>query len=396
MSAPAVHTPADLPDLRLWLADQWQRGKPFHASAAPYHAMRADHLRAELRGQGQSTDADRYARHEWQTLVQATLWWVAEPMVDLLIAAAAGLPDDTMYAELPPMPANGLVVFAKPWLGIDGYTAERRVQVDALAWGMVSVPESAGPGRRLALAMSTYRRLSFDDGLAGDELQLATQVGAMAHGDLRPLLKAQAPLADRLDQVEDQRPSADHEVAHSLPGGQVPGEAHGTVVSPTRGVHARLVGTTWVPLGRSDWPVTDPIGVGPWNNEPELVQASMVEDRKVVAAMWHLLHQEGIAQQTSHAPERQAMRRTQRAGIERKLATVQVVTLRKLHRTESAPTDEHASRDWTHRWLVAGHWRWARVGVGRTERRLTYVRPHVKGPEDKPLRVPTRVNAWQR
>lgn len=387
-----MHTPADLPDLRLWLADQWQRGKPFHSSAAPYHAMRADRLRTELRGPGQPTPADRYARHEWQTLQQATLWWVAEPMVDLLLAAAAGLPDDTMHAELPPMPNNGLVVFAKPWLGIDGYTAERQVQVDALAWGMVSVPERAGTGRRVALAMSTYRRVNFADGLTSDELALAASVGAIEHG--RPV-----PVPD----TEAARFTADHLAAQTL--GKPFDYAQAAVYDehPEHGVFVgqagrsvALLGETWVPLGRSDWPVTDPIGVGPWDNEPDLVRASMVEDRKVLAAMWHLLHQEGIAQQTTHAPERQAARRTQRAGIDRKLATVQVVTLRKLHRTESAPSDEHATRDWHHRWLVAGHWRWARVGVGRTERRLVYVRPHVKGPEDKPLVVPTRVNAWQR
>jgi hypothetical protein len=79
------------------------------------------------------------------------------------------------------------------------------------------------------------------------------------------------------------------------------------------------------------------------------------------------------------------------------LARVRVVTLRRLHRTEAAPAEGTAEHvEWSHRWLVSGHWRWQRVGVGRTERRLTYVRPHVKGPDDKPLVVPETVRAWVR
>lgn len=61
-----------------------------------------------------------------------------------------------------------------------------------------------------------------------------------------------------------------------------------------------------------------------------------------------------------------------------------------------AESNDHEARQWTHRWLVHGHWRWQPHGPGRTLRRLTYIRPHVKGPDDLPLRVPTRVNSWVR
>lgn len=390
MTAPQVHTPADLPDLRLWLAEQWTPGRPFARAAAPYHSARADRLHSSR--QHLADQAIGYAAHERQVLHHATLWWVAEPMVDLLLAAAAGVPEDTTMADLPPMPTNGLVMFAKPWLGIDGTRAGYSVQVDALAWGMVSVPAQEGPGRRLAMAISTYRRVDFGMGLTPDELTMVAATGAMDHAT--PVPVPNTPEARyAADVVANATVGKPDDYAHASTYDHHP--EYGTFVGQ-QGRAVSVVGTTWVPLGRSDWPVTDTVGTPPWGTESDTEAASMVEDRKVVAAMWHLLHQEGIAQQTVHAPERQAARRTQRAGVAKELASVRVVTLRRLHRTESAPTDDHAHREWSHRWLVAGHWRWARVGVGRTERRLTFVRPHVKGPEDRPLRVPTTVNAWQR
>jgi hypothetical protein len=397
VTAPAVHSPAQLPDLRLWLADQWAPGQPFHASAAPYHATRA----RSLLGLGASAQlAAAYASYERTTLLGAGLWWVAEPMVDLLLAAAAAVPDDATMADLPPMPAMGLVVFAKPWLGKDGNRPTHLVTVNAFTWGAVALPSATGGERRLACTISTYRALDFAQGLSPDELGLATATGAMNHATMHPL-----PATAELDRVAAslRERAASPEVAERLADGEAMAASSGehpewgTLSMASDGQAHRALGRTWVPLGRSDWPVGDAIGADPWAGATDPVAlASMVEDRQVLSALWTLLHQEGIAQQTSHRPERQAVRRTQRAGVDPKLATVQVVTLRRLHRTDSAPSDDHATREWTHRWLVAGHWRWQPCGPGRRERRLTYVRPHVKGPEDKPLRVPERVNAWTR
>lgn len=47
--------------------------------------------------------------------------------------------------------------------------------------------------------------------------------------------------------------------------------------------------------------------------------------------------------------------------------------------------------EWSHRWLVRGHWRqqwYASEGVHRA----IYINPHIKGPEDKPLIVRDKVN----
>lgn len=43
-------------------------------------------------------------------------------------------------------------------------------------------------------------------------------------------------------------------------------------------------------------------------------------------------------------------------------------------------------RDFAYRFVVRGHWRNQPYGPGRAERRLTWIMPFVKGPDDKPLR----------
>lgn len=408
VSAPVVHGPGQLPDLRLWLADQWAPGRTFYKSAAPYHAGRAAVVANVTLGRA---DVDRsavlYAQHERALLQRASLWWVGDEMVDLLLASAAGVPDDVHVRDLPPMPAEGLVVLAKPWLGLDGYDPDNRVTVDALTWGMARLPARQPFGlvtndaqRRLSLTVSTYRYVDYALGLDRRELDLATRTGAINHAEHRsvPAEVAEDIASMARGQGAEDALAADPTL-HAAATLVRRYAEYGTFDLSEGGRTVRaLTGRTWVPLGRSDWPVDDALGIPPWDDEPEQATASMVEDRKVLAALFTLLHQEGITRQTVHRPERQAMRRTQRAGVEPKLAEVRVVTLRKLHRTDSVPSedDEHARREWSHRWLVAGHWRWQPVGKGRTERRLTYVRPHVKGPDDKPLRVPTRVNAWVR
>lgn len=75
----------------------------------------------------------------------------------------------------------------------------------------------------------------------------------------------------------------------------------------------------------------------------------------------------------------------------RKIAAVTIVELRRVRRDPHEEDDKEPSREYSHRWVVNGHWRLAAVGPGRAERRLTWVHPHVKGPEDKPLVVKPRV-----
>jgi hypothetical protein len=65
---------------------------------------------------------------------------------------------------------------------------------------------------------------------------------------------------------------------------------------------------------------------------------------------------------------------------------VKVVELRRLESTLREP-GKGEPVDWSCRWIVDGHWRnQYHPSTGKHE--LTFVQPYVKGPADKPLRVP--------
>lgn len=389
MSAPEVHGPEQLPDLRLWLAEQWEPGRTFHDVAGPQLAARLPLLHPDDVATPERTR--RNVAWERDMLRQATLWWVGEDMVDLLLATASGVPDDVVLGDLPRVAPAGLVVFAKPWWGLDTEDHRTQVQVDAMLWGGTVLPPhvrpDASPEGVLACSVSSYRRLDFDGGLSAAELALSSSTGAYEYGrreqvgvwaqDAEGRLGIQGPAPELVDTV----------AAGATPHPARPGIKPGERAFSVRGV-------TWCPLGRSDWPAADAIGTAPWAMS-ERAQASYVEDRKVLAALWTLVHQEGIASRVVHEGARATRRRMERAGLPREASQVQVVTLRRLH--HSAPAEgEPQGREYSHRWLVQGHWRWQPCGPGRTQRRLTFVRPHVKGPDDKPLVVRERVNAWVR
>lgn len=91
-------------------------------------------------------------------------------------------------------------------------------------------------------------------------------------------------------------------------------------------------------------------------------------------------------------------KRAKRAGIPPR---VTVIRMRRVER------DNHvgeSSVEWQHQWIVRGHWRWQHVSEhhplaepdGDGFRARVWVRPHIKGPEDKPLHVTEKVIALMR
>lgn len=68
------------------------------------------------------------------------------------------------------------------------------------------------------------------------------------------------------------------------------------------------------------------------------------------------------------------------------LTSVRVVHLRKAtqHTTDRVPGE--TEREYSHRFVVGGHWRNQACGVKHGDRRLTWVHPYIKGPDDKPLK----------
>ena len=339
MSAPTVRGPREIPDLRLWLADEWAPGRVFRRA----QAVRA----AEVEAAVFPPDMDRSdwerkteSASDWErrTLLEAELWWVAPSMVELTKLAAESIPADVTAADLPIPAESGFVVFGSPIVGTDVMSG-KGIIVDAVAWNArTRVPGDPSHPRQVALSMSSYRYVSIDDFMSSD--------GDPAAADpaLRP------PMG-----------------------------------SP---------GLLWLPMGRSDWPVTDGINVAPWPMADHVL-ASFVEDRRLVAALFTLLAQQGITTRTIEKPERAAIRRHKRAGIDPNLADVQVVELRR-PRYVDGDKPEGDGVAWSKRWLVGGHMRWQPCGEGRKDRKLIFIAPYVKGPDDKPFVAPQRVNSWVR
>jgi hypothetical protein len=65
---------------------------------------------------------------------------------------------------------------------------------------------------------------------------------------------------------------------------------------------------------------------------------------------------------------------------------VKVIQLRRTESQSRPPSEGGEAVDWSCRWIVNGHWR---NQPYKDERKLIYIMPFVKGPDDKPLKVPT-------
>jgi hypothetical protein len=101
-------------------------------------------------------------------------------------------------------------------------------------------------------------------------------------------------------------------------------------------------------------------------------------------ALWRLMGQTLASTERTKLPRAWA-RRAQRQQRE------PYVTVIRLRRPRHKPDEEHEPKavDWAHRWIVGGHWRNQPYGKKGEEpyHRQIWISPHVKGPEDKPLRL---------
>lgn len=162
-------------------------------------------------------------------------------------------------------------------------------------------------------------------------------------------------------------------------------------------VHGQVpgMGTTVWPLGYATWMVGAEPGQanGPDGNTLEGREArdSSEEDCRRIAALWTLSAQETLASVAATESPKAAAKRAQREQLP---STVNVVRLRRAS-SHHADTDQPSDRNYSHRWIVSGHWR-NQYLPSRDAHRLQWIAPHVKGPEDKPLVVKDTVKAWVR
>lgn len=327
--------PAELPELRRLLAEAWDdRGLFVDVAAIMVQDERIDNAAA-------------YIAWERSTLAQASLWWVSAPMVDVLMTAAQSVPPDVCGYELAPLDDYGLVVLEKPWTGLavdaDLHPERGTLAVDAFTWGPVRLPPIPGRSSDLtaAVALSSYQWSPVG---ASDEYEAPTERA-------RDLNRAM--------------------------------------------MRASQNGRCWFPLGRSDWPIIDPICASPWPMSDAQL-ASFTEDRRVLCALMTVLAHDGIATTHLETVSRGTRRRLERAG-DRSGGRYRIVTLRTLRDPgEETGNDAGEKVAHDHRWLVSGHWRRQPYGPGRTLRRLQWINPFVKGPEDAPLKVKEVIHAWRR
>lgn len=112
---------------------------------------------------------------------------------------------------------------------------------------------------------------------------------------------------------------------------------------------------------------------------------STVDDpMRIILAYWLLLSQT-IVDVREELADRPSRRRAIRAGVPGRVTVVQ------LRRTHAPQGHSESIVEWSHQWVVRGHWRRQPCGIDRSERRMVWINPYVKGPEDAPLVVTDKV-----
>lgn len=109
-------------------------------------------------------------------------------------------------------------------------------------------------------------------------------------------------------------------------------------------------------------------------------------------ALWLLLNQT-ITKTEDEYVRKTALKRAQRIGLP---GRVTVVTLR---RTVASRNQGESLVEWSHRWIVRGHWAWRKCGAEHPHaqeyekgwRVRVWIGLYEKGPEDKPLIVTEKV-----
>jgi len=143
--------------------------------------------------------------------------------------------------------------------------------------------------------------------------------------------------------------------------------------------------TPWA-FGRDYFAVSQVSSEAAFDVSPEFAAANPAAIRgtknlsQFIGALFRVMSQT-IAVRTQRVPSRQFRKRAKPWLPDKKIV---VVTLRR-HREAGYPAEPgETTPEWTHRWLVSGHWRnqWF---PSLSIHRQVWISPYTKGPEDKPL-----------
>jgi hypothetical protein len=143
----------------------------------------------------------------------------------------------------------------------------------------------------------------------------------------------------------------------------------------------RIISTRLVLTGGGEWPkgvvTSDFSEITPTT---QVMQDSLLEDRKLMAAFWALCEQR-ITVETREQGDRYAVKRAARAGVP---SDVRVIKLRKVNRKKEEGVPQPVN--WSHRWIVGWHWR-QQYYPSAGEHRAILIHSYVKGPPNRPLVV---------
>lgn len=113
---------------------------------------------------------------------------------------------------------------------------------------------------------------------------------------------------------------------------------------------------------------------------------------RLIHAFFLMLSQTLVAREHERG-DRKMARRMKQMGVPN---DVTIITFR---RTKYDKKMEGETKvEWNHRWLVRGYWRWQpyKNDDGDWARKRIWINPYVKGPEDKPLVITNKINAFVR
>lgn len=118
---------------------------------------------------------------------------------------------------------------------------------------------------------------------------------------------------------------------------------------------------------------------------------SEVENLRLLKCFFVLSGSRVVLDESQMVWNRAVRRRLVRMG--QPARPVRVITLRRPVRREADA--DGIPVDWTHRWIVSGHWRnqWM-PSIGA--HRQMWIHPYLKGPDDKPLVVKNKLYRWIR
>lgn len=296
---------------------------------SPHEMMR----RVEI-AEAQSNNTVRWYNEQ---LPKAQMIHVTEEMTDFIVAASESVPSGmTLTMDDAPSP-GGLVVFARPVMGTDAGPERtgNEVRVDGILWAPVSLPT---------------RDVAWYDERAGELL---------IHGVSIASFRMLAPEQD-------------------------------DVIAQQLGIRDVM----WIPLGRSDWPWGDRMDEKPSEHLPNASDGqwvSILEDRRLLAALWATINQKRLITTEAVQPRPHARKRLERAGHTGRDETVRVVHLR---RTEYQAVERtEGERRVGVRFPVRPHYRRQAYGPGRTLRRIVLVPAHWRGPDDAPITHTERI--WE-